>query len=296
VIVTGGPAKDRRHLVGIALVLAAGLCLSFYGPLFRLVEAADGWQILLYRSASLVVTMTLVFVARYRGGVIRSIAAAGWHGVTGGLCLTLSSVCAVWALFHITVANLFFVFGVAPFLASILATLFLGERVHRASWATMAAALTGVGIIVMGGLGAGQQFGNALAVLATLGFAGLSVTLRSGRHRDMMPAIILGGLFTGLAALGMADSLAVTIHDLGICILMGTVHFALGLVLFNEGAKYVRAGELTLLSNIEIILGPLWVWMIFGEMGRAATLIGGGVVILAISGQALISVRYPAAR
>ena len=292
----GVVAKDRRHLVGIALVLASGLCFSLYGPLFRLVEAADGWQILVYRSASLVLTMALVLAARYRGGVIGGIAAAGWRGVAGGLCLTLTSVCAIWALFYITVANAVIVFGAAPFLASILAMLILGERVHQASWATMAAALAGIGIIEMGGLGAGQLFGNALAILATLGFAGLSVILRGGRDRDMMPVIFFAGLFTGLIALGMAGSLAITAYDLGICVLMGTVHLALALILFSAGAKYVRAGELTLLSNVEIILGPLWVWMIFGEMGRAATLVGGAVVILAISGQALISARYPAAR
>ena len=292
----GGFAKDRRHLLGIALVLAAGLCFSLYGPLFRLVDAADGWQILVYRSASLALTMALVLVVRYRGGVIGGVAAAGWRGVAGGLCVTLSSVCAIWALFHITVANVVFLFGAAPFLASILAMLFLGERVHLASWATMAAALAGIAIIVMGGLGAGQLFGNALAVLGTFGFAGLSVALRSGRDRDMTPVFLFAGLFTGLVALGMADSLAITAHDLGICVLMGTVHFALGLMLFSAGAKYVRAGELTLLSNVEIILGPIWVWMIFGEMGRAATLVGGAVVILAISGQALISARYPEER
>ena len=65
--------------------------------------------------------------------------------------------------------------------------------------------------------------------------------------------------------------------------------------LFTFGARHVRAGEASLLSNFEIVLGPIWVWLVVSEVPSASTLLGGAIIIVAVMGQALMTVRHPAA-
>jgi DME family drug/metabolite transporter len=53
----------------------------------------------------------------------------------------------------------------------------------------------------------------------------------------------------------------------------------------------VPAAELTLLSMTEVLLGPLWVWLLMGETVSFYTLLGGIVLMLAIAGNALSGLR-----
>ena len=53
-------SADRNYPLGIAMLLASGFFLGTSGLALRSVEAASGWQILFFRSASFVL---LVFQA-----------------------------------------------------------------------------------------------------------------------------------------------------------------------------------------------------------------------------------------
>jgi drug/metabolite transporter (DMT)-like permease len=52
--------------------------------------------------------------------------------------------------------------------------------------------------------------------------------------------------------------------------------------LFTLGSRVVPAAELTLLSLIEVLLGPIWVWLFLGETASGNTLIGGTVLLAAV--------------
>ena len=42
---------------------------------------------------------------------------------------------------------------------------------------------------------------------------------------------------------------------------------------------------------IEVVFGPFWVWLFLGETIGGYTLLGGGVLLLAITGNALSGLR-----
>jgi drug/metabolite transporter (DMT)-like permease len=46
-----------------------------------------------------------------------------------------------------------------------------------------------------------------------------------------------------------------------------------------------------LLVLVEFVLGPLWVWLFVNEVPRAATLVGGAIVIAAVASRAALSLR-----
>ena len=144
-------------------------------------------------------------------------------------------------------------------------------------------------------LAGGETAGNFAAVLSAFGFAVFTLTLRWGKLEDMMPAVVLGGLFSMAVAvivLGVrGEVLAVPVTDIVISVAMGAGMLATGMALYTLGSRVVPAAELTLLSMVEVLLAPVWVWLILGETASAGTFLGGGILLLAIAGNALSGLR-----
>ncbi len=287
----GAPARNPAYLRGMFLVMLAGVFWSLGGLLVRLVEVAGAWQILFYRSSSLAVTIFCVLLLRYRGAVFKRIRAAGLPAVAGGLCLSFGFTGWIFALVNTTVANGVFILSAAPLAAALLAWVILKEPIGRATWLAMIAAVAGVGVMVIGGIGAGLLFGNLMAMVAMLGFSGFAVALRWGRAGDMLPAVLWAGFFAAVMAAWQSGDLAIPARDLSICIVMGAGQIGLGLVCFTRGSRVIPAAELALLSLTEVVLAPVWVWLALAEMPSATTLLGGAIVLAAVAGRALAGLR-----
>ncbi len=280
---------------GVVLVLLAGTCWSLMGIGIRLIEEATVWQILFYRSIALIPFLAAVIALRNRGRLIGTIKAAGLSGVIGGAGLVLAFSGGIYAIQTTTVANAMFLFAAAPFLASLLGLILLGEAVRRATWAAMLLALVGIAIMVAGSLSLGRWVGNVTALGSACGFAIFTIALRWKKTEDMMPAVLLGGLFalcvSAVVCVATDLPFALPAQDIAVALAMGIVQVGAGLVLYTAGSKAVPAGELALLSMTEVVLAPLWVWMLMGETASAATLIGGAVLLAALAGNAISGMR-----
>ena len=279
---------------GRMLVILSGAGMSLSGLFIRSIEAADEWQILFYRSIGIVTALLVVIALRNKGAVWPAFRKAGLNGVLAGLCLAAGFICFIFSMTHTTVANTLFLLAAAPFITAVLGRVVLGERVRRATWIAIVAATAGVAIMVGDGLAGGGLFGDLTALGAATAFAGFSVALRRGRGVDMLPAVCLAGIFTWIAAGVMAlggGGLAVTGPDLAVCLAYGALAISASLLLFTLGSRSVPAAELTLLSLSEVVLGPLWVWLVFAETPGRLTLAGGAVLLAAIMGHALSGMR-----
>jgi len=71
-------------------------------------------------------------------------------------------------------------------------------------------------------------------------------------------------------------------QDLVLLIAIGAVQMALGMGLFAAGARLVPAAEAALITLLEVILGPIWVWLVLSERPDTATLVGGAIIMLAV--------------
>ena len=283
--------RHPRHATGVVLVLAAGALLSLSGVTMRYMEAAGGWQIIFYRSLAFSLAVFLWLAFSYRTRVVRAFARVGRAGLIAGLSLGLGSVCYVFALLLTTVANALFIISAAPFMAAVLGWLVLRERVRPTTWATMAVALAGIAIMVAGGIRDGRLLGNLVALGTPVTFAIMLVALRRASDRDMIPAICIAGVVGAVLGLAMSDTLAIPRHDLALCIFLGVVQYGGGFVLLTLGARYLPAAEVALLSLVETVLAPLWVWIGVGEVPALPTLAGGAIVIAAVVVQTATGMR-----
>lgn len=293
---TSAIAVERADLLrGRTLVLIAGTGMSLGGLFIRSVDAADEWQILFWRSLGLAVALAVFITLRNRGRSAAAFRNAGAMAVVAGLCLSVGFAFFVFSIVHTTVANTLFMLSAGPFITAVLGRVILGEAVRRATWIAMAGAVVGVALMIGDGLIGGDLFGNLMGLGAATAFAGFAVALRQGREADMMPATCLAGLFGALLAasaiLWTGTGLAVSPNDLVICLVYGALAIGVSLIVFTMGSRSVPAAELALLSQMEVVLGPLWVWLVFAEVPGAATLAGGMILLLSIAGQALSGMR-----
>jgi drug/metabolite transporter (DMT)-like permease len=224
----------------------------------------------------------LGFVAIFnRGRAIDVFRTMGRAGVAVALCMALASASFIVALNHANVANVLFMQAVAPVLAALLAWVALRESVSRRTAASMAVALLGVTLMV-GGAGSGGVVGVGASFVMTLAFAVTIVITRHKREVSMAPAICLSQLIVFLVFAPFAEATSVTDRDLGLLVLLGVGQMGLGLAFLTVGARLIPAAEAALITLLEVVLGPLWVWIGYGETPGAATLVGGAVVIAAV--------------
>ena len=289
------PESTAQHRRGLMFVFAAGVLWSTVGLGIRLIEDASVWQILFYRSISL--TLLLYIVIRWRTGQdpFGLVWRAGLAGAIAALSLVFAYSGAIFSMQTTSVANAMLLFATAPFMAAVLGWIVLRERVRRATWVAVLIAIGGIAVMVSDQTGAGTVLGSLAALGSALGFACFTVALRAGKSVEMLPAVFLSGLFAlvmmGGICLFTGDGFILSRYDGGIALGMGVFQVGAGLVLFTLGSRSLPAAELALLSLAEVVLGPVWVWLFLGETVGLNTLIGGGILLAAIAGNALSGIR-----
>ncbi len=274
------PAEHRK---GIALMVGATLCWATAGILVRNMEVTDGWTITFWRSFFMTVFLLVVLCVQHGPRLPQRVHAMGWPGVVSGLLFAGMMISFILALSLTTVANTLVVGSISPFVAALCGRLFLGEKVAPRTWLAMIAAIGGITMMFYDALTCCGCAGNLIALCIPLGFGANVVILRKHRTAvDMMPSVLLAGIFSLLIALPFALPLSVSTGDLGLLSIMGIVQLGAGLLLMMVAVRYLASAEIGLLSILEIIFGTLSVWLLIGERPSQAALIGGGVVIAAL--------------
>lgn len=289
-----GIAHTARHTRrrGQLYVALAALAWSSAGVLQRELTVDTPTQ-LAGRAVFAFLFLACVVLVSARGGVVSAVRSIGTAGLGVAVCTAVASGSFIVALNHAKVANVLFMQAAAPIVAALLAWFALGEWVSRRTWIAMAVAVLGVALMV-GSPGSGGALGVSVSLLMTLSFATGLVFTRHRRDVSMVPAICLAQLIVFLVAAPFADPGSVTARDLGLFVLLGVGQIGLGLLFLVTGARLIPAAEVALITLLEIVLAPLWVWISIGETPAAATLLGGAVVVGAVVLQATGRAAEPA--
>ncbi|MGZ4291310.1 MAG: DMT family transporter [Gaiellaceae bacterium] len=223
----------------------------------------------------------LVYVATVeRGGTLRAFRAIGRGGLAVVALLAISSASFLVALNHASVANVLFMQALAPILAAALGTL-AGDPVGRRTWLAMTIAVAGVAVMV-GGPGRPSVLGQGLSLLMTASFAATLVITRHRRDVSMAPATCLSQVLVLLVAAPFTTPATAGSLDVTLLATLGVCQIGLGFVFLTIGGRLIPAGEVALITLLEIVLGPLWVWVFLTEQPSTATLVGGAIVLGAV--------------
>lgn len=274
---------------GILMILGSAFCLSTSGVGLRVIEEADGWQILFYRSLSMMALILIVLLLRRPHNLKTRIRALAWDDLALALVLGTGFVAYVFALLQTTVANALFVFSSAPFFAAVLGWIVLRERVAARTWIAIAAAMSGLAIMVSAGMMSGRMSGNLIALWLPISYAVSVVLVRRSQQPDMLLALFLAAGVATLITIPFIDDFSLGWADLGVSLYLGVFQVGAGFILLILGARYVPAAQVGLLALVEPVLGPVWAWLTVLEMPAQATLVGGAVILAAVGIDAAIS-------
>lgn len=279
------------HARGLALVAAAAVVWSTGGLIARSLESADNWTTIFWRSVSACLFLALFLAlrdGRHAPELFRRMGVPGLLVAAGFAC---ASICFVVALSLTSVAETLMIMSAAPLLAALLGRFVIGEPIRPLTWATIAAVMLGIGLMVADSDGESSLLGNGFAFLSTLGYSMAVVITRRHPQIRMTPAVCTGAAMAALFALPMATPAAVTLHDAPLLVLFGAGQLGVGMVLFVTGARLIPAAHSALTGMLETMLGPLWVWLALSERPDAMVLVGGAIVIASVAANTLVSLR-----
>ena len=275
----------------VALMVAAPVLWSTAGVVTRHLERTPPFEQVFWRSlfAFAFVFGVLLFQRAHPWKAVRS---AGVPGLISGLMWALMFTAFLFALSLTTTANALVVMAVSPLLTAVFAFLFLKDPLPARTWFAAGAAAVGIAWMFASQVEGGHLLGMAIAFLIPVAAAINVVVLRASAARfDLIPALLLGGALSCAIALPFALPFSATPRDLLLLAFLGFFQLALPCMFLVVASRTLLAPEIALLGQLEVVLGPLWVWLVVSEEPGRATLIGGAVVLAALAANELAATR-----
>lgn len=279
--------SDRRWL-GVVLTTASAVAYSTAGYFTRLIHL-DVWTMLFWRGLFAGLFIACFIAWQYRRATLARMRAIGGPGLLVAALSTLATIFFINAFRRTSVADVTVIYATAPFATAAIGWLWIGERERWTTLVASTAALLGVVIMVGGAVTEGHVVGDVLAFGMTLSMAVMMIVIRKHRDTPMVPAACLSAFLSALVVWPLAGPGNARPADMVSLALFGTTQFGLGLLLLTLGTRLISATESALISALEAPLAPVWVWLAFSEVPPRLTLIGGAIVMAAVSAHILTS-------
>jgi drug/metabolite transporter (DMT)-like permease len=193
-----------------------------------------------------------------------------------------------------TAANAIFLQYTAPVYIVLLAAWFLHERPTRTDWISMVIIFSGMLLFFGDKLSLDGLYGNLLAVLSGITMALMAVSMRAQKGGNPAESILLAHLFTAVVGFPFVLKEAWTVTNWLIILYLGVFQIGLSFLFFSMAIKHIPALEATLISTLEPVLNPVWVFLFVGEQPGLFALVGGVIVLGGVALNAISSARAPA--
>lgn len=269
------------------LMICAATLWSIAGVFTRHLEVARGFEITFLRS--LFSAMFVLGALLWQQGASRTVLTVrgvGWLGLLCGMMWCVMFVCYMIALTKTTVANTLVVMSISPLLTAFMAWLILKQVIPARTWCAILVAFVGILWMFaqsMSALGGQDLFGMMIALAVPFAAAINIIAMKKAGHGiDLIPAILLGSLFSAGLMLPLAWPLQASLHDVVIMAILGFFQLGFPCMLMIKASRSLTAAEMSLLALLEVLLGPLWAWLGAGEVPAQQTLVGGGIVLMAL--------------
>jgi len=276
-----------RHGEAVALMVAVTLMWSIAGVVTRQLDHAASFEVTFWRSfftlLSLLVLLPLaqgraVFTRLRQGGPVLWLSGACWSVMFTAFMLALTLT---------TVANVLITLALGPLMTALVARALIGHRIAARTWAAIALAGVGIGWMYGSQLSGGRWLGTLVALCVPVaGAINWTVSQRAQAHGhrvDLLPALLIGAALSTLVTLPLALPFQATASDMAWLALLGLVQLAIPCALSVLCARVLKAPELSLLALLEVIFGIAWAWLGAGEAPQAQVLIGGALVLAALT-------------
>ncbi|XER15677.1 hypothetical protein SATMO3_59740 [Sporomusa aerivorans] len=220
-----------------------------------------------------------------------------WNKVLlcGGVAYAVMMLTFVAAMKLTTAANAILLQYTSPIYVAILGMIFLHEKPALQDWLTMAATGGGMILFFQDQMSEGGMLGNILAIASGVAMATMAVCMRQQKEGSPFVAVLVGNVLTFFCGLPFMFDSSPGMGGWAAIAALGCVQLGLAYVLYSLAIKSVVALEATIITMIEPILNPIWVFLLLGEWPGFWALAGGGVIMTAIAARYVLPALKPAA-
>lgn len=250
-----------------------------------LIKLVDWNTMAIAGSRSAIAALLLIAVLR-RPRISGSSAQIG-----GAIAYALTVLLFVAATRMTTAANAILLQYTAPVYIAIFGAWFLGEKTSVIDWLTIFVVLGGMALFFLDDLSAGGMWGNVCAILSGVSFAWLALFLRKQKAGSPLESVLLGNILAAVIGIPFMFHSAPSMSGSAALLLLGVFQLGLPYILYSSAIRHVSALEAMLLPVLEPLLNPLWVSMIVGELPGKHAILGGMVVLAALTVRSLLTLR-----
>lgn len=266
---------------GLILLIIAALGWSMSGVIIKTVEM-EALTIAFYRSAIAGIFLSLCSI---RSGPLKG----NRYSVYTAMAYALAVISLVVATKETTAANAIILHYSAPAFVFLLAIPILREIPEKRDWWVLISTMLGVLCIFSQGAD-GALKGIVYGLLSGVGFALLTVFLRLNREHNPVHTTAFNNLIVALFLLPWVwDSLWLAPREMGLMIIMGIFQLGLPYVMYTFALRRVIARDAALISLLEPLLNPIWVFLFICEVPASITFVGAcfilGGLLLRFSGK-----------
>jgi drug/metabolite transporter (DMT)-like permease len=188
-----------------------------------------------------------------------------------------------------TAANTILLQYTGPIYVALFSYWFLKEKITSIDWITILAVILGMTLFFIEKLSPDGILGNFIAILAGIAFAWLALCLRKQKDGSPLESLILGNILTAIIGLPfIIDSGIPSQQSIIALLVLGIFQLGLPYILYSKAVKYVSALDAVLIPILEPILNPLWVFLLLGESIGMWPMIGGAIIIVAITTRSIL--------
>ena len=275
-----------------------GSFLAFVGVMFITPDSLfirlsniDTWPLLFYRGAIPFVVVLIGLILFYKKNFFNALFKIGLAGIFYVISFSICNITFIISIQNTNVANTLIMVAMAPMLSAILAAIFLKEPTNKETWVAIFVTFFSVTFIFYDSIQIGNIVGDLFGFVTALGLAINANLARFAKDRDLVPSAVIGKLVVAIFAFFFVENFDLVAADKIIVPLMCIMCVAIPFVLVTIAPRYISAPEVNLFFLLEVILGPIWVWLIIKEQPSVQTIIGGIVIIITIALHSFLALK-----
>lgn len=200
----------------------------------------------------------------------------------GALGYALMLLSFVISLKLTTSANAIMLQYTAPIYVAIFAAIFLREKPQFYDYLTIGAVICGMLLFFRDQMEPGGMTGNLVAIFSGVMSAIVAVSMRKQKNGSPFASVLIGNALAFICGAFFMFNGSPAASGWLIIILLGCMQIGVPSVLYSVAIKHVTALEASVITMVEPLLNPVWVFLIIGERPGKWAIAGGCVILLAI--------------
>ena len=184
-----------------------------------------------------------------------------------------------------TAANAIVLQFTSPVFIVLFSAVLFRQKIKRSDLLVVLATMLGIALFFFDQLKPGYILGNVVAIFSGLFMAGMFIAVGNLEGDARFSAILIGQSFTFLVGLPfvIATKPVFTLPAVLSILVLGIFQLGISYILYVNATKHCPPLACCLLSAVEPLLNPVWVFLFNGERPGVYALVGAVIVVCSIT-------------